>query len=349
METSPLPLPEISEQNQSHSFKNVRHPLFICLPSSLTHPAPSSFQLNRTNSSKKPPKLNANLSRIRHLSSTSPQPITFRNDVLTAQLSPIYRKELPESYFQQCFEIVSKIGEGSFGEVFKVRSKEDGQLYAVKKSKEYFRSKEYRRERLEEVKRYEEFSEHEHCVTMYKAWEQDYQLYMQMELCHGSLEGYVMENRKIAEPQIWSFLLDLLLALKSFHDRNLIHLDVKLDNILITEDGVCKLGDFGLMFDLERGTEKAVEGDCRYIAPEELQGRFTKAADIFSLGITILELSCNLELPANGVLWRQLRNGVFPAEIVNREWSFSCSSLSRPNLLSFIPQFCPQNSSKSSR
>lgn len=198
-----------------------------------------------------------------------------------------------------------------------MRSKEDGQLYAVKKSKEYFRSKEYRRERLEEVKRYEEFSGHEHCVTMYKAWEQDYQLYMQMELCHGSLEGYVMEQKLIPEPQIWSFLLDLLLALKGFHDRNLIHLDVKLDNILITEDGVCKLGDFGLMFDLQRETEKAVEGDCRYIAPEELEGRFTKAADIFSLGITILELSCNLELPANGVLWQQLRTGIFPPEIVN--------------------------------
>lgn len=320
VETSPLPLPEFCEQNQSHSFKNVRGAHAIVISRVQLIPCPSSLQLNRTHSSKKPPKLNANLSRIRHLSSNTAQPITFRNDVLTAQLSPIYRRELPESYFQQCFEIVSKIGEGSFGEVFKVRSREDGQLYAVKKSKEYFRSKEYRRERLEEVKRYEEFSEHEHCVTMYKAWEQDYQLYMQMELCHGSLEAYAMERRAVSEAQVWSFLLDLLLALKSFHDRNLVHLDVKLDNILITEDGVCKLGDFGLMFDLQRETEKAVEGDCRYIAPEELEGRFTKAADVFSLGITILELSSNLELPANGVLWQQLRTGIFPPEIVNSEW-----------------------------
>lgn len=235
------------------------------------------------------------------------------------QLSPIYQKDLPESYFQQCFEIVSKIGEGSFGEVFKVRCREDGQFYAVKKSKEYFRSKEYRRERLEEVKRYEEFSEHEHCVTLYRAWEQDYQLYMQMELCHGSLESYVLEKKHIPEPQIWSFMLDLLLALKSFHHRNLIHLDVKLDNILIAADGTCKLGDFGLMFDLERDNGKAVEGDSRYIAPEELEGKFSKAADIFSLGITILELTCNLELPANGMLWQQLRSNVFPPEIVNRK------------------------------
>lgn len=59
-----------------------------------------------------------------------------------------------------------------------------------------------------------------------------------------------------------------------------------------------------------------MEGDCRYIAPELLQGVFTKAADIFSLGITILELACTLELPKNGHLWQELRNGVFPEEFI---------------------------------
>lgn len=55
-----------------------------------------------------------------------------------------------------------------------------------------------------------------------------------------------------------------------------------------------------------------MEGDSRYIAPEILSGRFTKAADIFSLGITILELAYNLELPKNGHLWHVLRSGHLP-------------------------------------
>lgn len=97
------------------------------------------------------------------------------------------------------------------------------------------------------------------------------------------------------------------------HHQNLIHLDIKLDNILITDDEVCKLADFGLVFELGT-TRKPIEGDSRYIAPELLQGHFSKSNDIFSLGITILELSCNLELPANGVLWQQLRNSIFPKE-----------------------------------
>lgn len=87
------------------------------------------------------------------------------------------------------------MGEGSFGQVFKVKSKEDGLLYAVKKSKEFFRSEHYRQERLEEVKRYEQFSNHENCVKLYHAWEQDDRLYMQLELCHGSLEDYLREGK----------------------------------------------------------------------------------------------------------------------------------------------------------
>lgn len=67
-----------------------------------------------------------------------------------------------------------------------------------------------------------------------------------------------------------------------------------------------------------------MEGDSRYIAPELLQGIFSKAADIFSLGITILELACNLELPSNGVLWHQLRMGILPEESKHSEIFWIC-------------------------
>ncbi|XP_055695105.1 membrane-associated tyrosine- and threonine-specific cdc2-inhibitory kinase [Lutzomyia longipalpis] len=289
-----LPLPDISDANLSHSFKSQK-------PSTKKKP-PALF-------TKRPPHVN------RSNSSSTAIAISFRCSPGNGQLSSMYQPTKRESYFDQCFEKICKIGEGSFGEVFKVRSREDGLLYAVKKSKQYFRSESYREERLLEVKRHEEFSSHDHCVTLYRAWEENDRLYIQMELCQSSLESYVMEHSNIPESTTWSFLLDLLLALKGLHDRNLIHLDIKLDNILVTEDGVCKLGDFGLVFDLNReNKESAMEGDSRYIAPELLEGVFSKAADIFSLGITMLELACNLELPSNGVLWQQLRIGILPEE-----------------------------------
>lgn len=186
-------------------------------------------------------------------------------------------------------------------------------------SKQLFRSDLYRQERLEEVRRYEQFSGHKNCLRFYRAWEQEDRLFMQMELCRESLDSYLQRKRNIPEEKIWSILLDLLLALKSLHDRNLLHLDIKLDNVLIGDDDSCKLADFGLVIDVDRAnTHQATEGDSRYVAPEIMQGNFSKAADIFSLGIAMLELSCYLELPANGPLWQQLRSAVYPDDFLKK-------------------------------
>lgn len=236
--------------------------------------------------------------------------------------SSVYRSSLRESYFEQCFEVVDRIGEGSFGEVFKVRSKEDGQLYAIKKSLQLYRGETSRQMRIEEVRRYEQFSEHDNCITLHKAWEQNDLLYMQLELCKCNLETYAMQtNGLISEKEIWNILVDLLLAVKALHDQNLIHLDIKLENIMISEDNVCKLGDFGLVADLAApNLRNSSEGDSRYIAPETLQNHFTKAADIFSLGITMLELASKLELPKNGYLWHALRSGILPDTLIPRKF-----------------------------
>lgn len=241
-------------------------------------------------------------------------------------LSSNYVRESKLSFYEQCFEQIKKLGEGSFGEVFKVRCKDDGKFYAIKKSKKYFRSESNRQKRLEEVKRYEQFSTHTHCVRFYKAWEEDDRLFVQMELCKGNMDDiardYASKGISIPESLVWLFLLDLLLALKSLHDQNLIHLDIKLDNILVTDNNLCKLGDFGLIFDLSRkDISQAVEGDSRYLAPEILQGNFSKAADIFSLGVCVMELACNIELEANGPLWQKLREGVLPEEFLESEYS----------------------------
>lgn len=166
-------------------------------------------------------------------------------------VNSIYRPSSRESYFDQCFEVLTRLGEGSFGEVFKVRSKEDGRLYAIKKSLKLYRSHIGRQERIEEVKRYEQFSGHENCITLHKAWEQNDLLYMQLELCKTNLETYVMSrNDLLSENEIWDILIDLLLAVKALHDQNLIHLDIKSENIMVSEDNICKLGDFGLVVNL---------------------------------------------------------------------------------------------------
>ena len=244
--------------------------------------------------------------------------IFFRLSILlsthAAILSKHYDENCEEPYFQQCFEICCKLGSGFFGDVFKVRSKEDGQFYAVKRSRERFKGRADRQQKLQEVAKHEHLPDHPNLVKFFKAWEEQQRLYIQTELCKCSLSTVADLKHDIPEQEVWNFLVDMLMAVQHLHAHNLVHLDIKPENIFISEDGLYKLGDFGLVIDLSRGKDVTdpIEGDPKYLAKELMQEIFTQAADIFSLGITTLELACDLDLPRGGDNWHKLRNGQIP-------------------------------------
>jgi mitosis inhibitor protein kinase SWE1 len=81
-------------------------------------------------------------------------------------------------------------------------------------------------------------------------------------------------------------------------------------NVFITFEGTLKIGDFGMATTLPVPPGLEREGDREYIAPEilELQ-QYGKPADVFSLGMTILETAANVCLPDNGLPWQKLRSG----------------------------------------
>ncbi|CAN8004571.1 unnamed protein product, partial [Ixodes hexagonus] len=246
-----------------------------------------------------------------------PQAVSFNGSEASFH-SQHYDSSCQELYLYQCFHVDSKLGQGSFGTVYKVRSREDGRWYAVKEAHRRFRSMQDRQEKLQEVAKHERLPPHPNCVRFVKAWEEDCRLYIQMELCRSNLTVYAEAHHDIPERHVWDFLVDLLQGLKHLHDHNLIHLDVKPDNIFISNEGLCKLGDFGLVVRLDAAEKQddPIEGDARYMAPELMDGNFTKAADVFSLGITILELASDLELPGRGQHWHNLRTGILPRDIV---------------------------------
>ena len=62
-----------------------------------------------------------------------------------------------------------------------------------------------------------------------------------------------------------------------------------------------------------------------YMADKLLKGRFSTAADIFSLGISLLELACDLELPSGGEGWHSLRNGELPKDFVKGTHTYICT------------------------
>ncbi|KAG0719305.1 Membrane-associated tyrosine- and threonine-specific cdc2-inhibitory kinase [Chionoecetes opilio] len=222
--------------------------------------------------------------------------------------SSVYSAKKPELYFEQCYVIEERLGAGSFGEVYRVRSKEDGCLYACKKTLLRFRGEGDRQRRMKEVQKYEKLPKHKNCVQFYRAWEERQHLYLLTELCRTSLADVAEDRHDLPESIVWEYL-----SVRHLHKHNLVHMDIKPENIFVGYDGLCKLGDFGLVIDLSQGLDnEAVEGDPKYLAPELMNLEFGPPADLFSLGMTVLELATDLDLPKHGDAWQMLRQGKLP-------------------------------------
>ncbi|XP_076007758.1 membrane-associated tyrosine- and threonine-specific cdc2-inhibitory kinase [Genypterus blacodes] len=322
----PLPLPaHFSNAEQSFSLKKRRR-----LPFSFSSSSASTSSLSPASwpSHSLPPlppsKGCLPLSRVFSQQSSPWTPLSKSLSQSTPP-SSLYNPKKQQSYFTQCFTNLGLLGRGSFGEVYKVLCHEDGREYAVKRSTHRFRANNERRRCLREAKNHERLCPHPHILNFVAAWEEGGRLYIQTELCSSSLLLHA-ENQPPGpdEPGAWAYLCDLLSALQHLHSCGFVHLDLKPANVLITGSGRLKLGDFGLLLELEQKSDAngkvkddQQEGDARYMAPELLQGVYGPAADVFSLGVSILELACNIEVPNGGEGWQQLRQGSLPSEFTS--------------------------------
>ncbi|TCD61231.1 hypothetical protein EIP91_008766 [Steccherinum ochraceum] len=171
---------------------------------------------------------------------------------------------------------------------------------------------------------------HPNVLGYIDSWEEDETLFIQTELCElgnfGSfLWTYGRAFPRLDEARVWKVLADLSDGLEFIHGAGVIHLDLKPANIFITGEGRLKIGDFGMASIWPRPAEPAAtpnvaasgstgferEGDKLYLAPEILQGRYSEWADIFALGLTMLETATNIVVPDQGEAWHRLRHDDF--------------------------------------
>uniref|UniRef100_A0A3B4GJM5 non-specific serine/threonine protein kinase n=1 Tax=Pundamilia nyererei TaxID=303518 RepID=A0A3B4GJM5_9CICH len=314
-----LPLPtHFSHAEQSFSLKKRRLPFSSSSTSNSSYYSPA--RLSNSLPPLPPSKGCPPLSRMfpQHQS-----PWTPLSNSLSKSPNSAYDPSKQQSYFNQCFTNLGLLGRGSFGEVYKVQSNRDGRQYAVKRSAQRFRGNSERNRSVREARNHEHLCPHPHILNFVAAWEECGRLYIQTELCSTSLLHHA-ENQPPDEPAAWAYLCDLLSALQHLHSHGFVHLDLKPANVLITASGRLKLGDFGLLLELkqmgaagEKSKDDVQEGDPRYMAPELLRGEYGPAADVFSLGVSILELACNIEVPNGGEGWQQLRRGCLPTEFTN--------------------------------
>lgn len=133
-----------------------------------------------------------------------------------------------------------------------------------------------------------------------------------MEMCETNvLNEY--KHSPIGEEHLRAIARDVLLGLKSLHDKDIVHLDIKPENILKGASGRYKIGDLGLARLQTMLSGGINEGDSRYLAKEILNDDSQglpdlRKADIFSLGIMLFEIMEKFKLPNNGPIWHKLRD-----------------------------------------
>ncbi|CAK8544314.1 unnamed protein product [Lathyrus sativus] len=212
------------------------------------------------------------------------------------------------SRYHTDFEELEQIGRGNFSCVFKVLKRIDGCLYAVKRSTRQLHLETERKKALMEVQALAALGSHENIVGYYSSWFESEQLYIQMDICDHSLSKF-KGSELLSEGQLLEVLYQVANALRFIHEKGIVHLDVKPDNIYV-KNGIYKLGDFGCATLIDNSLP-IEEGDARYMPQEILNEKYDHLdkVDIFSLGASIYELVRKSPLPESRCHFSNLKEG----------------------------------------
>ena len=194
------------------------------------------------------------------------------------------------------YEIIEKIGNGGMATVYRATDKVLKRDVAVKILRDEFTTDE------EFIKRFEVEAQsaarltHPNIVSIYDVGVEDNFNYIVMELIRGKTLKEIILEEKGPLPWKWSVnvAIQIASALETAHRNNIIHRDIKPHNIIITEDGIAKVTDFGIAKAVSNSTITAFGttiGSVHYFSPEHARGGFTDAkSDLYSLGVVLYEM-----------------------------------------------------------
>ncbi len=187
------------------------------------------------------------------------------------------------------YRIVRKVGRGGMGTVYLGVDDSSGQNAAVKLlGAEMAQHADFRERFKAEIETLRKLN-HPNIVQIFGFGEETEQLFYAMEFVAGSsLEEQIARGRTFSWREVAQFGMVIARALRHAHDRGVIHRDIKPGNLLLTEEGVLKLSDFGIarLFGNARLTGVgSVLGTAEFMAPEQAEGRpVDPRSDLYSLG-----------------------------------------------------------------
>ncbi|XP_056682177.1 cyclin-dependent kinase-like 4 isoform X8 [Monodelphis domestica] len=197
------------------------------------------------------------------------------------------------SNIMEKYEKLGKIGEGSYGVVFKCRNKNSGQVVAIKKFVESEDDPIVKKIALREIRLLKQLK-HANLVNLIEVFRRKRKMHLVFEYCDHTLLNELERNPNgVADRMLKSVLWQTLQALSFCHKHNCIHRDVKPENILITKQGMIKICDFGFARLLSPGDAYTDYVATRwYRAPELLVGdtKYGPTVDVWAVGCVFAEL-----------------------------------------------------------
>ena len=195
------------------------------------------------------------------------------------------------------YEILEEVGLGGMATVYKAKDHVLNRLVAVKVLKDEFTTD------AEFVKRFNTEAQaaaslsHPNIVSIYDVGHEDENnlYYIVMELVQGKTLKEIINSEGVLT---WKWAVNIAMqiasALEMAHKRGIVHRDIKPHNIIITEDGIAKVTDFGIAKAVSNSTITAFGttiGSVHYFSPEQAKGGFTDAkSDLYSLGVVMYEM-----------------------------------------------------------
>ena len=202
-----------------------------------------------------------------------------------------YKEKFPKEISSK-FEIIQEIGKGAFSTIYKVKSKENNNIYCLKQI-----NTKKTKDKENEIKILSNLN-HPNLIKYFFSFYNSENIYIIMEFCeYGDLFSLLQSVKKkkvfVNEEIIWNIAIQALLGLEYLHSKKIIHRDIKLLNLFMTKDKKIKIGDMGMSKIVEEGELiMGRVGTPLYLAPELIKKeKYDYKIDIWSLGCSLYHLA----------------------------------------------------------
>lgn len=194
------------------------------------------------------------------------------------------------------FSFLAVLGKGNFGKVMLAESKQTKKLYAIKVLKKNFIIENREVESTRSEKRVfliANRERHPFLINLFACFQTENRIYFVMDFISGGDLMHHIQKERFSAKRAKYYAAEVLLALKHFHDNDVIYRDLKLDNILLTLDGHIKVADYGLCKE-DMGFGKTTGTFCGtpdFIAPEILlDQKYGRSVDWWALGVLMYQM-----------------------------------------------------------